>query len=74
MFGGEKVKNWSIPFLFIKPKMVLCELRENSKVLMCFRVTLENVGLGSMYYVRMCWGFLEPPTPLRKDIFIKYIK
>ena len=32
--------------------MVLCELRENSKVLMCFRVTLENVGLGSIYILR----------------------
>ena len=51
--------------------MVLCKLRENSKVLMCFRVTLENVALGGIYVLRNdVLGFLEPSTHLRKDIFI----
>ena len=37
--------------------------------------SLENKG-PSLYYVRVFWGFLQPPNthPLCKDIFIKYIR
>ena len=32
---------------------------------------IEEIDLGAfIYYLRVFWSFLEPPTLLRKDIFI----
>ena len=39
-----------------------------SKVIMSFNETQTSKG-PSLYYVRVFWGFLEPPSPLCKDIF-----
>jgi hypothetical protein len=33
-----------------------------------WHVVMAKKGL-SLYYVRVFWGFFEPPTHLRKDIF-----